>query len=171
MLTWDPRGFGVSGGIVSINSPQIEGRDVKALIDRVAQQPQVKLDKPGDPRVGMTGGSYGGGIQLSTAGIDRRIDAIVPVVAWHSLETSLYKDRTFKQGWNSLLYSLGFAAARNGGLAGGPAGVQTGGLDPHITSAFNSANATGVLSAEDERVVPGPRTGRRDHPPASRRRH
>ena len=99
---------------------------------------------------GMTGGSYGGGIQLSTAGIDRRVDAIVPVVAWHSLETSLYKDRTFKQGWNSLLYSIGFTAARDDGLAGGAAGVQTGGLDPHITSAYNSASSTGTLSAEDE---------------------
>ena len=110
----------------------------------------MRLDKKGDPRVGMTGGSYGGGIQLSTAGIDRRIDAIVPVVAWHSLETSLYKDRTFKQGWNTLLYGIGFANATNGGLGGGPAGVQTGGLDPHITSAYNSAQATGQLSAEDE---------------------
>ena len=110
----------------------------------------MRLDKKGDPRVGMTGGSYGGGIQLSTAGIDRRIDAIVPVVAWHSLETSLYKDRTFKQGWNTLLYAIGLANATNGGLGGGPAGVQTGGLDPHITSAYNSAKATGQLSAEDE---------------------
>ena len=123
---------------------------MRALIDRMAEQPQVKLDKVGDPRVGMTGGSYGGGIQLSTAGIDRRVDAIVPVVAWHSLETSLYKDRTFKQGWNSLLYSIGLANATNGGLGGGPAGVQTGGLDPHITSAYNSATATGNLSAADE---------------------
>jgi ABC-2 type transport system ATP-binding protein len=150
VLTWDPRGFGVSGGEATINAPQVEGRDVRALIDRMAEQPQVKLDKVGDPRVGMTGGSYGGGIQLSTAGIDRRLDAIVPVVAWHSLETSLYKDRTFKQGWNSLLYSIGLANATNGGLAGGPAGVQTGGLDPHITSAYNSATATGTLSAADE---------------------
>ncbi len=150
VLTWDPRGFGKSGGLVSIDAPQVEGRDAKALIDRMAQQPQVRLDKPGDPRVGMTGGSYGGGIQLSTAGIDRRIDAIVPVVAWHSLETSLYKERTFKQGWNTLLYSIGFSAATTGGLAGGPAGIQTGGLDPHIISAYNSANSTGVLSAEDE---------------------
>ena len=150
VLTWDPRGFGVSGGEATINAPQVEGRDVRALIDRMAEQPEVKLDKVGDPRVGMTGGSYGGGIQLSTAGIDRRVDAIVPVVAWHSLETSLYKDRTFKQGWNSLLYSIGLANATNGGLGGGPAGVQTGGLDPHITSAYNSATATGTLSAADE---------------------
>ena len=150
VLTWDPRGFGTSGGEATINAPEVEGRDVRALIDRMAKEPEVRLDKKGDPRVGMTGGSYGGGIQLSTAGIDRRIDAIVPVVAWHSLETSLYKDRTFKQGWNTLLYGLGFASATNGGLGGGPAGVQTGGLDPHITSAYNSAQATGELSAEDE---------------------
>jgi len=150
VLTWDPRGFGVSGGEATINAPHVEGRDVRALIDRMAEQPEVTLDKVGDPRVGMTGGSYGGGIQLSTAGTDRRLDAIVPVVAWHSLETSLYKDRTFKQGWNSLLYSIGLANATNGGLGGGPAGVQTGALDPHITSAYSSATATGSLSAADE---------------------
>jgi len=150
VLTWDPRGFGVSGGVVQINAPQTEGRDVKALIDQMAREPEVLLDRAGDPRVGMTGGSYGGGIQLSTAGIDRRLDALVPVVAWHSLETSLFKDRTFKQGWNSLLYAAGKSAAENGGLAGGPAGVQTGGLDPHITSAYDSALATGTVSAEDE---------------------
>ncbi len=165
VLTWDPRGFGVSGGEVNIDSPQVEGRDVRALIDRMAKEPQVRLDKPGDPRVGMTGGSYGGGIQLSTAGIDRRVDAIVPVVAWHSLETSLYKDRTAKQGWNSLLYSLGLSAATNGGLGGGPAGVQTGGLDPHISSAYESETATGVLSAADEKWFrdrgPGDATVRR----------
>jgi ABC-2 type transport system ATP-binding protein len=150
VLTWDPRGFGASGGEVNVDAPQVEGRDVKALISQMAQEPQVELDAPGDPRVGMTGGSYGGGIQLSTAGIDRRVDAIVPVVAWHSLETSLYKDRTFKEGWNTLLYTGGLPAATNGGLAGGPAGVQTGGLDRHITSSYDSATATGVLSAEDE---------------------
>ena len=98
VLTWDPRGFGVSGGEATINAPQVEGRDVRALIDRMAEQPQVKLDRMGDPRVGMTGGSYGGGIQLSTAGIDRRVDAIVPVVSWHSLETSLYKDTHLQAG-------------------------------------------------------------------------
>ena len=165
VLTWDPRGFGVSGGEATINAPQVEGRDVKALTTRMARQPEVRLDRLGDPRVGMTGGSYGGGIQFSAASIDPRIDAIVPVIAWHSLETSLYKDRTFKKGWNDLLYGAGLPAAENGGLAGGPAGVQTGGLDPHITSAYESATSTGRLSAEDVRWFrdrgPGDRTIRR----------
>jgi ABC-2 type transport system ATP-binding protein len=150
VLTWDPRGFGVSGGEATIDAPQVEGRDVKALIRVIARQPEVRLDRRGDPRVGMTGGSYGGGIQFSTASIDRRIDAIVPAIAWNSLATSLDKDRTFKEGWNDLLYSAGRRAALTGGLAGGPAGVQTGGLDPHITSAYESNAATGRISAKDE---------------------
>jgi ABC-2 type transport system ATP-binding protein len=134
VLTWDPRGFGQSGGLATIDAPDVEGRDTMALIDWTAQQPQVRLDQPGDPRVGMVGGSYGGGIQYSTASIDPRLDVLVPVVGWHSLTTSLYKDQTFKQGWNTLLY--GSAASK--------------GLDPHIRSAYASATATGLLSAEDE---------------------
>src|SRR4051794_34351088 len=43
VLTWDPRGFGVSGGEANIDAPQVEGRDVRALIDRMAKEPQVRL--------------------------------------------------------------------------------------------------------------------------------
>ena len=44
----------------------------------------------------MVGGSYGGGIQLVTAGIDPRVDVIVPGIAWNNLEDSLYPNQTFK---------------------------------------------------------------------------
>ncbi|MCW2989592.1 MAG: X-Pro dipeptidyl-peptidase, partial [Solirubrobacterales bacterium] len=135
VLTWDPRGFGKSGGQVSVDGPDFEGRDVQALIDYVAKQPEAELDGANDPRVGMSGGSYGGGIQLVTAGLDERVDALVPDISWHSLATSLYKDNTFKQGWNTILYTLGKA---------------TGGkFDPHIDSAYQSATATGQLSDAD----------------------
>ena len=151
VLTWDPRGFGTSGGEATINAPQVEGRDVRALIDRMAKEPEVRLDKKGDPRVGMTGGSYGGGIQLSTAGIDRRIDAIVPVVAWHSLETSLYKDRTFKQGWNTLLYG-DRVRQRHQRRARPAAPRECRRADSTRTSPrpTTAPQATGQLSAEDE---------------------
>ena len=33
VLTWDSRGFGSSGGTVTVDSPDAEGRDVSALID------------------------------------------------------------------------------------------------------------------------------------------
>src|SRR2546430_1156773 len=67
VLTWDPRGFGQSGGTVEADSPDFEARDASALISYVARQPEAQLDRAGDPRVGMAGASYGGGIPLATA--------------------------------------------------------------------------------------------------------
>ena len=136
VLTWDSRGFGNSGGTVTVDSPYAEGRDVSALIDWLAQQPEAQLDAKGDPRVGMTGVSYAGGIELVTAPRDKRIDAIAPIIAWHSLLTSLYKEETVKGGWSSLLYAAGTPTSK-------------GRLDPHITSAFTTGVTTGTLSAED----------------------
>lgn len=96
VVTWDPRGEYFSGGRVEIASPDFEARDVSAVIDWVAGQPEARLDGPGDPRMGMAGASYGGGVQLITAATDQRVDAIVPVLAWNSLISSLYKNRAFK---------------------------------------------------------------------------
>ena len=136
VLTWDARGFGNSGGTVEVDSPDVEARDVSALIDWLATQPEAQLDKAGDPRVGMTGVSYAGGIELVTAPQDARIDAIAPIIAWHSLTSSLYKEETVKGGWASLLYTAGVPTSKNR-------------LDPHITSAFTSGLASGTLSADD----------------------
>src|SRR4051812_21629054 len=141
VVTWAPRGFGASGGLVSIDAPSVEGRDVSAIIDAVARQPWAQLDGPGDPRVGMTGGSYGAAIQYATALNDRRVDALVPVVGWHNLETSLYRDKTFKQTWDTLLYLSGMRAAD----------ATPPGMDPHFTAAFEQGMRTGVLSPADER--------------------
>ncbi|HUO40569.1 MAG TPA: CocE/NonD family hydrolase [Mycobacterium sp.] len=96
VVTWDPRGEHASGGTLEFDSPQYEARDVSALIDWVAEQPEALLDGPNDPRIGMVGGSYGGGIQLVSAAIDPRIDAIVPAITWNSLNTSFYPNQAFK---------------------------------------------------------------------------
>jgi ABC-2 type transport system ATP-binding protein len=148
VLTWDSRGFGDSGGIVTVDAPDNEGRDVQVLLDWLAEQPEAQLDGTGDPRVGMEGVSYAGGIELVAAGLDSRIDAIAPTIAWNSLLTALYDTDTIKGGWSSLLYASGKESAQLDGLDS-PAGPQTGGLDPHIDSAFASGVATGTLSPED----------------------
>jgi len=148
VLTWDSRGFGQSGGTVTVDYRDNEGRDVQALIDYLAKQPEAQLDGPGDPRVGMHGGSYAGGIELVAAGFEPRIDAIAPDIAWHSLLTALYKEETIKGGWALALYGAGVPTSGLEGIVS-PAGVQTGTLDPHITSAFVSGASTGKLSAED----------------------
>lgn len=133
VLTWDPRGFGASDGVAQVDSAEFEGRDVGRLLDWVAAQPGVELDRAGDPRVGMIGGSYGGGIQLVTAAIDCRVDAIVPVMAWQSLETSLYRGGIAKLGWANILTRV--AAAKP--------------LDEHLLRASEDANSRGVISEAD----------------------
>src|SRR3954471_15444619 len=125
VLTWDSRGFGESGGTVEVDSKDFEGRDVSALLDWLATQPEQQLDGPGDPRAGMHGASYAGGIELVSAAIDHRIDAIAPSISWHSLISSLYRDGTTKAGWGSVLYGLGLPTSALEGIIS-PAGVQTG---------------------------------------------
>ena len=134
VLTWDPRGFGKSTGTITIDDVDHEALDVGQLIDWVAEQPAVELDQAGDPRMGMIGASYGGGIQLVTAAIDCRVDAIVPVIAWHSLVTSLFKSDTAKTGWSGIL-----TLVSNGRQ-----------VDPHITDANASSKDTGTVSDENK---------------------
>jgi ABC-2 type transport system ATP-binding protein len=129
VLTWDPRGFGHSGGEAEVDSPNDEGRDVSAMLNWVAHEAGVQLDRPGVPRVGMVGESYGGGVQFAAAEQDCRIDAIAPTIAWHSLGTSLDKNQTPKTGWGNILASVSSTAK----------------LDPEITAADNEMNTTGTI--------------------------
>lgn len=115
VITWDARGTFDSGGVLQINNPFWEGRDASAIISWAVSSgnpalSQIAMESPGDPLLGMVGGSYAGGIQLIATGTpDRRVDAIVPSLAWNSLNTSLYPSNTFKSSWATLL--LGKLAA------------------------------------------------------------
>ena len=50
------------------------------------------------PKIGMVGASYGGGIQLATAAIDHRIDAIVPTIAWHRPDNVAVPEQAVRSG-------------------------------------------------------------------------
>jgi len=78
---------------------------------------------PGDVRVGMVGGSYGGGIQFATAAIDPRLDTIIPLITWNDLAYSLAPNNTSlpsstsvtyatpgteKVDWTTLFFTVGF---------------------------------------------------------------
>ncbi len=104
VVTWDPRGEYDSGGILQLDNPFFEGRDVSALIDwALANTPTIQVQ--GSPLIGMAGGSYGGGIQMTT--VDPRIKAVIPAIAWNSLNESLYPDQIFKTAWaNALAFTL-----------------------------------------------------------------
>ncbi|WP_031478653.1 CocE/NonD family hydrolase [Streptomyces bicolor] len=99
VLTWSARGFGRSTGKVGLNDPKGEVADVSRLLDWLAKQPQVELDKTGDPRVGMAGASYGGAISLLGAGYDDRVDAIAPAITYWNLADALFPNGVFKKLW------------------------------------------------------------------------
>ncbi|MBG7702266.1 CocE/NonD family hydrolase [Streptomyces sp. MC1] len=107
VLTWSARGFGGSTGKIGLNDPKGEVADVSRLIDWLARQPQVLLDKPGDPRVGMAGGSYGGAISLLAAGHDHRVDAIAPAITYWNLADALFPNDVFKKLWAGVFVNTG----------------------------------------------------------------
>jgi ABC-2 type transport system ATP-binding protein len=131
VLTWTARGFGASGGQIHLDSPDYEVRDAQRLLDWLAQRPEIRTDGPNDPRVGVVGGSYGGGLALLLAGYDRRVDAIVPMITWHDLARSFLPesagrspiDGVFKKAWAGLFFGSGTAGP------GGQAGLTGGGSD------------------------------------------
>jgi ABC-2 type transport system ATP-binding protein len=92
VLAWSARGFGASTGQIGVNAPDAEVADGRALVDYLATQPEVQLDGPGDPRVGVAGASYGGALALSLAGTDPRIDADVAAITWNDLGQALLPD-------------------------------------------------------------------------------
>src|SRR6266480_150168 len=144
VLTWDSRGFGESGGTVEIDSPDFEARDASALIDVLAGDPRVAKRK-GDPKIGMSGGSYAGGIQWVTDAIDHRVDAIAPEISWNNLLESLYPETVVKTGWGTLLYGAGLTSV-SGGVVSDPTNPETGNYDPAIHQAFVEGAGTGQWS-------------------------
>ena len=139
VVTWDTRGEYASGGILQMDNPFFEGRDVSSIISWVAAQPTSLLDSPTDPRLGMVGGSYGGAIQLVTAATDSRVDAIVPSIAWNSLNSALYPTASFKTAFASVLL-LGLVQA----------GAQ---INSQIYRAVATGDLLGVLSPLSQSVL------------------
>jgi ABC-2 type transport system ATP-binding protein len=135
VLTWTARGFGRSGGRIHLNDPDHEVRDAQRLLDWLAARPEVRLDRAGDPRVGVVGGSYGGALALLLAAQDDRVDAIVPMITWNDLARSFLPESTgrdpvdgvFKKAWAGLFFGSGSAGpAGPGGLSGDEPGDAAG---------------------------------------------
>ena len=131
VLTWSARGFGRSTGRIGLNSPDHEVADARALVDWLAARPEVVADGPGDPRVGVTGGSYGGALSLMLAGTDPRVDTLVPVITYNDLGQALVPnsaqsgpvdagtpaanafaaDGVFKRSWAGIFFAAGMGGA------------------------------------------------------------
>lgn len=122
-LVYSGLGFGNSGCLISLDDPAVDGRAASRLIDFLAgtraaddgtKADFVTLDSKGDPRVGMIGGSYGGAVQLATAAVDHRVDALVPMITWNDLAYALDPNSAarevpgaFKWQWTNGFYLIG----------------------------------------------------------------
>jgi predicted acyl esterase len=129
VLSYSGLGFGGSGCKITLDDPDWDGKAARQLVDFLGgtkaatdgtRTHAVTLDAPGDPRVGMIGGSYGGEIQFAVAGIDPRVDTLVPLITWNDLSYSLAPNNTsltrgvtyatpgvHKREWTSLFFGLG----------------------------------------------------------------
>nr|WP_246102913.1 CocE/NonD family hydrolase [Streptomyces piniterrae] len=131
VLAYSGLGFGKSGCQISLDDPAIDGMAASQLLDFLAgtrtaddgtRVDYVVKDGRGDPRVGMIGGSYGGAIQMATAAVDHRVDALVPLITWNDLAYSLDPNNTgprrgvsslfpgaYKYQWTNGFFLLGEA--------------------------------------------------------------
>ena len=105
VLSFDQRGWGESGGHAHVEDPRLEGVDVRRLVTLVSNLPWVQQDRPGDPRLGAIGGSYGGGYQFVGAFEELRIhgrplfDALAPEITWNDLEATLAPEGVVRTEW------------------------------------------------------------------------
>ncbi len=183
-MTFTPQGFGASTGCIGLDSRTYDGTNAIAMIDHLAGLDYVEQEAPGDPKLGMVGGSYGGGLQGHTAIRDPRIDAISPGRTWLDLAYSLdpnnwvrdaaapyaisgYEQGVFKQGWTSLFFGLGTAQPAQGG--GGcdpvtrrtlyPTAAPCPGWVPGICETFARASTTGDTAEADRALIADSSTG------------
>ncbi len=164
-LAYSARGFGRSTGAIGLDSLDYDVKDVRQIVDALAEVPEVALDAPGDPRIGLSGRSYGGGIALMAATQDRRIDAIAPRITWSSLAYSLAPNNltapegndlavdlapggVLKAQWSSIFFGLGAVQPLAGGVAPGGLGSLVDrrsclGFVPEVCRAYLASVAAG----------------------------
>jgi predicted acyl esterase len=100
-LTFDARGHGQSGGLVSIDGPR-EIQDVRELFDWLAAQPGVN-----GQRIGAFGYSYGGGAIWRATAEGVPFAAIEPAITWTDLYSALVPQNLARSGvvlgfWQSI---------------------------------------------------------------------
>src|SRR4051812_40303668 len=165
VLSYSGLGFGGSGCKITLDDRDYDGQAGSQLVTYLGKLPYVKTDEtavdgqhhPDDPRVGMIGGSYGGQIQFAVAGIDPRVDTIIPIITWNDLSYSLAPNNTsFDHGvtyqtpgiekfeWTSLFFGLGIADGFQGAGADPSRNVGCPNFDDRACGSKIQMDATGA---------------------------
>jgi putative CocE/NonD family hydrolase len=128
VISYSGLGFGATNCKIEMDDPDWDGKAGKQLVDVFAgtrpyltadsTTPQylrdIAMNKPGDPRLGMVGGSYGGQIQYAVAEQDPRVDTIIPIITWNDLSYSLAPGNVAKKEWVDLFFGDGIASGVEG---------------------------------------------------------
>jgi ABC-2 type transport system ATP-binding protein len=161
VLSYSGLGFGGSGCNIELDDRDWDGKAAKALVTYLAGLGYVTLDAPGDPRVGMIGGSYGGQVQFAAAAVDPRIDTLIPIITWHDLAYSLAPNNVAlgaqpdgvtpgvpKQEWTELFFALGASQpAQHPDTTPVPPSTCPG-FDPRVCPANATTAALGYPNAD-----------------------
>lgn len=133
VLSYTGLGFPDSTCKIYLDDPDYDGKAGKQLVSVLAGKKSyqgvngrshrlryIAKESPGDPRVGMIGGSYGGQIQYAVAKQDKRVDALIPIITWNDLSYSLAPNNTdfvrgvtygtpgvAKKQWINLFFGIG----------------------------------------------------------------
>jgi len=181
VLAYSARGFGRSGGRIALDSLDYEIPDGRALVTWLSKRPEVIQDAPGDPRVGVTGASYGGALSLMLAGTDPRIDALAPLITWNDLSNALFPngvatatatagtpaDTTpsangvFKKSWAANLMSsvISGASLSGGSAATAPSDSGDSGFGRATGAASSAAPMPPASPSGSDGSAPGPGAG------------
>lgn len=149
VISWDVRGTYASGGTMQFGNPFFDGRDVSALIDWISSSTPTTLNGALDPAIGIVGSSLGASTALTAAATDPRVDGIVSVGAWTSMDTALNPNGVFRAtSASSILATLNAAGARVNAhiTAGLTAGIKSGELSDDTRSALASTGPSILLN-------------------------
>ncbi|MCX6491377.1 MAG: ABC transporter ATP-binding protein [Rhodococcus sp.] len=144
VLTYSALGFGGSTCKIYFADPDYDGMAASALIGYLAGESGgvftdpartvaapaldvVRLDAPGDPRVGYLGGSYAGATGLTTAAVDPRLDTVASMITWNDLARSLAPDGAGRRSVGPVKSVFGSAFLAAGAVLTGPGGYA---VDP-----------------------------------------
>ena len=142
VISFDQRGFGQSGGTVSVMDPDRDGLNLIAIVDWAESNLDWLQYRNNSLVLGSYGGSYGGMYQFLLNNVDprHRLKAMVPSIAPNVLGYSLGSGDVPKSGYGLALTALGQASSTATG---------NGGMDPAILSVLTNGLQNNRFTADD----------------------
>ena len=179
VLSYSGLGFGGSTCKIYLDDPAYDGKAGKQLVSVLAGKKAYRVEgttttrrvrtvareAPGDPRVGMIGGSYGGEIQYAVAMQDKRVDALIPIITWNDLAYSLAPNNTALRGvhptepgvakkqWVDLFFGAGIIDGINDAQVDPTRNVGCPNFDNSVCPAAVQLNTAGYPDESTEQIA------------------